>query len=99
METAHQDVHDAALSDFDFGRQNTVIGGGGLNCGERIQSGTECDNDTQPVNFFNTVILCTLTTATQAEARAYEKAPANPPRHPILHHCPPRTKPSNERLP
>jgi hypothetical protein len=88
MEAAHQEMYDAALPDFDVRRQNVVIGSQWLNDGERVQSSTERDSDTQPVIFLGMFILCRQTTATQAEAGANEKAQANPPQHPDLHRPP-----------
>jgi hypothetical protein len=74
------------LPDFDFWRQNLVIGSRRLDCGKRVQSSTEGDSDTQPVIFLRTFIFGEQATASQAEAGAHGKAQADPPPYPDFHH-------------
>jgi hypothetical protein len=54
MEAAHQKVHDTVLPDFDFRRQNVVIGSA-----NRVQSRTERYGDAQPIVVVCTSVLCT----------------------------------------
>jgi hypothetical protein len=80
MEAADHEVHDATLADFDFRRQNVVIGRARQLRGwrESVQAGTKRNGNAKPVIILQISLVCSRDGGSRAEASGYHKAQTNP---------------------